>query len=119
MHAVKNSRPVSGTMDFSGKEIPAGPFAQHLQHTIGKSANFILYPQPSKDPNDPLNWPQWQKDIQLAILSLGTAIFASTFVYFIPFQFLLLLVPGTVVISTELDVSISAVVQLGGYQLLV
>ncbi|KAJ3579193.1 hypothetical protein NPX13_g1376 [Xylaria arbuscula] len=37
---------------------------------------IILNPQPSDDPNDPLNWPLWQRDAITFILSL-TAIFAT------------------------------------------
>lgn len=32
-----------------------------LKHGLGKNAHIILVPQPSDDPNDPLNWPQWKK----------------------------------------------------------
>ncbi|KAI0012904.1 major facilitator superfamily transporter [Xylariaceae sp. FL0662B] len=37
---------------------------------------IILNPQPSDDPNDPLNWPLWRRDLITFILSL-TAIFAT------------------------------------------
>ncbi|KAH7031182.1 major facilitator superfamily domain-containing protein [Microdochium trichocladiopsis] len=37
---------------------------------------IILIPQPSDDPNDPLNWPLWRRDLITFILSL-TAIFAT------------------------------------------
>ncbi|KAI0109594.1 major facilitator superfamily transporter [Nemania sp. FL0031] len=37
---------------------------------------IILNPQPSDDPNDPLNWPIWRRDLITFILSL-TAIFAT------------------------------------------
>ncbi|KAK1831914.1 major facilitator superfamily domain-containing protein [Podospora conica] len=38
---------------------------------------IILVPQPSDDPNDPLNWPLWRRDLITFILSL-TAIFATS-----------------------------------------
>ncbi|KAI9714508.1 MAG: hypothetical protein M1820_000469 [Bogoriella megaspora] len=38
---------------------------------------IILVPQPSDDPNDPLNWPLWKRDLILFILSLLSVI-AST-----------------------------------------
>ncbi|KAL8642708.1 MAG: hypothetical protein Q9228_000638 [Teloschistes exilis] len=38
---------------------------------------IILVPQPSDDPNDPLNWPLWKRDIILLILSTLSVI-AST-----------------------------------------
>ena len=82
-----------------------------LKHGRGKNADLILIPQPSEDPNDPLNWPQSQKDLQLAILGLGATVFAACFGP--------LLVPGMMVISKELHISVTKVAQLGGYQLLV
>ena len=53
-----------------------------LKHATGSNSDLILIPQPSEDLNDPLNWPQWQKDLQLAILGFGATIFAATFVCF-------------------------------------
>ncbi|KAF9870045.1 major facilitator superfamily transporter [Colletotrichum karsti] len=37
---------------------------------------IILIPQPSDDPNDPLNWPLWKRDLITFVLSI-TAIFAT------------------------------------------
>ncbi|EPE07045.1 major facilitator superfamily transporter [Ophiostoma piceae UAMH 11346] len=37
---------------------------------------IILVPQPSDDPNDPLNWPLWKRDLICFVLSV-TAIFAT------------------------------------------
>ncbi|KAM0806900.1 putative Major facilitator superfamily transporter [Seiridium cardinale] len=37
---------------------------------------IILHPQPSDDPNDPLNWPLWRRDLITFTLSV-TAIFAT------------------------------------------
>ncbi|KAG9242382.1 MFS transporter-like protein [Calycina marina] len=44
--------------------------------TYGKLP-IILIPQPSDDPNDPLNWPLWKRDIITAVLSL-TSVFATS-----------------------------------------
>ncbi|KAK5219672.1 hypothetical protein LTR72_008056 [Exophiala xenobiotica] len=33
----------------------------------GKDSEVILVPQPSSDPNDPLNWPLWQRDLILLL----------------------------------------------------
>ncbi|KAF1351174.1 synaptic vesicle transporter [Delphinella strobiligena] len=38
---------------------------------------IIRVPQPSDDPNDPLNWPLWQRDVILSILCI-TAVIATT-----------------------------------------
>lgn len=35
---------------------------------------IILVPQPSDDPNDPLNWPLWRRDVITFILSLVATI---------------------------------------------
>ncbi|KAK6376596.1 uncharacterized protein PV06_05868 [Exophiala oligosperma] len=40
--------------------------ARHLKRD--KTGRIILVPQPSNDPNDPLNWPLWQRDCILGIL---------------------------------------------------
>lgn len=34
-----------------------------LERGTGKHARTILIPQPSLDPNDPLRWPVWQRDL--------------------------------------------------------
>jgi MFS family permease len=38
---------------------------------------IILVPQPSDDPNDPLNWPLWKRDVILLILSI-CSVFATS-----------------------------------------
>jgi len=45
---------------------PLGIGAIELKRTAN---GIILEPQPDEDPNDPLNWPSWQRDF--ALLSLG------------------------------------------------
>lgn len=40
---------------------------KNLKHT--KDGKFVLDPQPDDNPNDPLNWASWRRDI--ALLSLG------------------------------------------------
>ena len=49
-----------------------------LKHGIGKNAHIILAPQPSEDPNDPLNWSSLRKDIVLGVLCLGSIVNAAT-----------------------------------------
>ena len=34
-----------------------------LKHAKGKHSHIVLVPQPSDDPNDPLNWPVWKKHL--------------------------------------------------------
>ncbi|OAA42449.1 major facilitator superfamily transporter [Beauveria brongniartii RCEF 3172] len=39
-----------------------------IKYGKGKYADVELMPQPSDDSDDPLNWPQWKKDVNLAAL---------------------------------------------------
>ena len=41
--------------------------AAGLKKGNGKDSGLILVPQPSNDPNDPLNWPIWQRDLILLL----------------------------------------------------
>ena len=58
---------VPGTVLFSddpnaaAQSVYAGIDVHQLKHGSGRNAHIILVPQPSDDPNDPLNWPQWKK----------------------------------------------------------
>jgi hypothetical protein len=54
---------------------------QNLKHGEGKDAHIILAPQPSEDPNDPLNWPRFRKDVALFVLGLGAIVNAACQVY--------------------------------------
>ncbi|KAK4154812.1 major facilitator superfamily domain-containing protein [Chaetomidium leptoderma] len=45
-----------------------------LKHGTGRFKDVILVPQPSDDPNDPLNWPQWRKELVLFICGLSAAV---------------------------------------------
>lgn len=45
-----------------------------LRHGKGRFADVVLVPQPSRSPNDPLNWPQWRKDLMLFIICIDTAV---------------------------------------------
>jgi len=42
----------------------------------GKDAELVLQPRPSEDPNDPLNWPRWQK-----VINFSLACFYAMMVY--------------------------------------
>jgi MFS family permease len=41
------------------------------------TGKILLVPQPSDDPNDPLNWPRWKRDTITAILSFLSVIAAT------------------------------------------
>ncbi|KXJ87813.1 major facilitator superfamily domain-containing protein [Microdochium bolleyi] len=49
-----------------------------LKKGTGRFEDIILAPQPSDDPNDPLNWTWWEKHVTLAIVSFGTIIVCVT-----------------------------------------
>ena len=42
-----------------------------LKHGTGSDAHIVLNPQPSEDPNDPLNWPMWKKEMVVYIILFG------------------------------------------------
>ena len=46
----------------------AGLDLSSLKHARGKNSHIVLVPQPSDDPNDPLNWPQWKKHTVFFVL---------------------------------------------------
>ncbi|KAH6635609.1 major facilitator superfamily domain-containing protein [Chaetomium sp. MPI-SDFR-AT-0129] len=46
-----------------------GHIAEHLKCDTSGPVPIILVPQPSDDPNDPLNWPLWKRDLITFILS--------------------------------------------------
>lgn len=48
-----------------------------LKHGTGKDAHIVLAPQPSEDPNDPLNWPKYQKELNLLVLAFGGTLHAA------------------------------------------
>lgn len=70
---------------------------------------IILVPQPSDDPNDPLNWPLWRRDLITFLLSL-TAIFGTSLGP--------ILAANTITLSLWLKVKFTAVALLTGYFLL-
>lgn len=49
--------------EYSDPAWPPGTvkLQQLIQGGSAKDAEIILQPRPTDDPNDPLNWPKWQK----------------------------------------------------------
>jgi hypothetical protein len=43
--------------------------SRFLKKGTGRNAHVVLIPQPSNDLNDPLNWPLWQRDLLLLLLT--------------------------------------------------
>jgi hypothetical protein len=83
----------------------------NLKKGKGRNSHIILAPQPSDDPNDPLNWPLWKRDLNMSIIFIGALLFACVMTPMIS--------AGTAVIAVNLGVPIAKVSQLSGYQLLV
>ena len=84
--------------------------AHGLKHGKGRNSHIVLSPQPSEDPNDPLNWSWIKKEIIIAILCFGAMLFVSTNGPLINASFFEM--------SLEINTSITTVVMATGYCLL-
>ncbi|KAK7206127.1 major facilitator superfamily domain-containing protein [Myxozyma melibiosi] len=93
-----------------GLDIPDAA-AANLKHAKGKNSHIILVPQPSDDPNDPLNWSILRRDILFLIHSFGYVINVGVCGP--------ILAAGTLVEADDLGVTITDIALLSGYQLLV
>jgi hypothetical protein len=83
-----------------------------LKHGTGRNAHIVLAPQPSEDPNDPLNWPRWRRELCFGVLNLGGVIGACVVSP--------MLNTSIVILAEYFNVSIPSVVLIsGGYILLV
>ncbi|KAF2201690.1 MFS general substrate transporter [Delitschia confertaspora ATCC 74209] len=82
-----------------------------LKHGTGKNADIVLVPQPSEDPNDPLNWPMTKKLTVISIIALGSTLYASVLAP--------LLSPALVVIALSFHKKIGDITVISGYMLLV
>jgi MFS family permease len=70
---------------------------------------IILHPQPHDDPNDPLNWPVWRRDLALGVIGFQSFIIGGMSS---------LLASAFTVLSEEFDVTQSTLAYLvGGYML--
>lgn len=102
---------VPGTVILNESEVEAGGVTFGFQHGSGKDSNIVLVPQPSEDPNDPLNWPSTKKLTIILIVGLGTILNAATIGP--------LLNAGLYTISLDFGVEIGDITLISGYQLLV
>jgi hypothetical protein len=64
---VEKARPASTSHIESTK---GSPFPE-VQLKVDMKTGATLSPQPTDDPNDPLNWPQWAKWLILGQVALG------------------------------------------------
>ncbi|ETN42062.1 uncharacterized protein HMPREF1541_04001 [Cyphellophora europaea CBS 101466] len=101
---------VPGTVLLNDESSQTAAAVQGLKHGKGRNAHIVLSPQPSEDPNDPLNWPQWKKEVIIAILCLGAMLYAGTNGPFLNASYFEM--------SQQLNTSITTVVMASGYNLL-
>ncbi|CAG8264973.1 unnamed protein product [Penicillium nalgiovense] len=102
---------VPGTSDIYEQDSDASeqtPGASGLKCDWSGKQPIILVPQPSDDPNDPLNWPLWRRDVILAILSFVT-ILCTTLSS--------ILAANTVTIADYEEITFTAAALLTGYHL--
>ncbi|TVY12696.1 putative MFS-type transporter protein, partial [Lachnellula arida] len=77
---------------------------------VRRNTGVELVPRPSESPLDPLNWPQWKKELAFGSLVLGSAVIGVL-------KTILVTVNG--VISTELNCSYMAATALTGLPLII
>ncbi|KAE8365807.1 putative MFS transporter [Aspergillus caelatus] len=80
----------------------------NLKYDRSGTVPILLVPQPSDDPNDPLNWPLWKRDITLLALSFVAVLCATTSS---------LMAANTVTVSLHFKKSFTSVALLTGYHL--
>lgn len=83
----------------------------NLKRATGRHRDIILNPQPSDNPNDPLNWPYYQKVVLVVVVAFGSCLCAAVSGP--------LLNASVFVMALEFNRSIADLTVLSGYQLLV
>ncbi|KAJ5625982.1 hypothetical protein N7510_002291 [Penicillium lagena] len=101
---------VPGTSDVYDQERIDGGHANitGLKYDYSGKVPIILVPQPSDDPNDPLNWPLWRRDLILAVLSWVTVLCTTLSS---------IMAPNTLNIAEDDDITITGAALLTGYHL--
>ncbi|CAO2651321.1 Nn.00g096180.m01.CDS01 [Neocucurbitaria sp. VM-36] len=102
---------VPATVILSEEEHQRTAATEGLKRGSGKDADIILIPQPSEDPNDPLNWPTTKKWIIMSIVAYGSVLYAAVLAP--------LLSPALVVIAMDFNKEIADITVISGYMLLV
>ncbi|KAF2201000.1 MFS general substrate transporter [Delitschia confertaspora ATCC 74209] len=82
-----------------------------LKHGTGKNADIVLVPQPSDDPNDPLNWTTMKKLTTILIVIFGCTLYGAVIAP--------LLLSAVGVIARDFGKFIGTINNLSGYMLLV
>jgi MFS family permease len=102
---------VPGTVILTQNTSDTSHDTANFKHGTGKHRDILLNPQPSNDPNDPLNWPYYQKVVVVAVIIYGSSLCAAVAGP--------LLNASLFVLSTEFERPIADFTVLSGYQLLV
>ncbi|KAK4698040.1 hypothetical protein P7C71_g108, partial [Lecanoromycetidae sp. Uapishka_2] len=106
---TENVPGTSFVYDDASRLVLDGELDSRLKYDRTGAVPIILVPQPSDDPNDPLNWPLWKRDLILILLSILSVI-ASTLSP--------LLAANTVSLSLLFDVNFTKMALATGYHLL-
>ncbi|KIW49206.1 hypothetical protein PV05_10905 [Exophiala xenobiotica] len=105
-----NAGHVSGTVLLDQQAAHSEQQTGRLKHGTGKNSHIVLAPQPSEDPNDPLNWSSAKKHFVLSVIFFGVIIHGC-----VPSP---LLNAGVVNVALDLHRTPTAIAQLSGYMLL-
>ncbi|RDA94153.1 hypothetical protein CP533_6585 [Ophiocordyceps camponoti-saundersi (nom. inval.)] len=97
----KSGETAPGTTQYYGQ-----PDAPSSDVPLKCDGSVILIPQPSDDPNDPLNWPLWKRDVITAILCFAGILSTSLSS---------ILAANTVVLTIHFHVTLAQAAVLTGY----
>ncbi|KAF2093917.1 serine/threonine kinase 16 [Rhizodiscina lignyota] len=101
---------VPGTVLLNDEAAHSEAITQGLKHGTGRNTHIVLSPQPSEDPNDPLNWSLWKKEMIIGILCLGAMLNAGTNGPFLNASYFSM--------AQTLHMDLTTVVLVSGYNLL-
>src|SRR5579862_5814983 len=101
---------VPGTIILNDEAAHTEQVTAGLKHGTGRNAHIVLAPQPSEDPNDPLNWSKFKKEYVTWILLFGSILNAATNGPFLNASY--------VVIANDVNYPLNQIVLVSGYNLL-
>ena len=68
--------------EHNDQEWPPGTVRLEDLKQAGKNGEVILQPRPSRDPNDPLNWPRWEKYLNFGLVSFYAMMVFALYIAF-------------------------------------
>lgn len=100
---------VPGTvlLEETAKRAEAPSTSRLMRHGKSSNANIVLVPQPSTDPNDPLNWTYREKMTVLSVTLFGSILYCAVITSMFN--------PAFNVIAKDVHASLSDVVRTSGY----